>query len=130
MSAASGLSDEFTASAYAIYVAFITSDAFREKYNRQPGDCALEEFKNDVTKVNSELERVMTELYCTKSSSVVTDSLRELVRGGGSDLPNTAAFLGGLASQEIIKVITNQYIPIDNYCIIDLIKSTTTVLKM
>ncbi|TIA95807.1 hypothetical protein E3P94_03548 [Wallemia ichthyophaga] len=126
----SGISDEFTESAYAIYVAFITSDAFSEKYKRQPGDCKLEDFENDVMRVNSELEKVSKDLCGKEPSKVISDSLGELVRGGGSDLPNTAAFLGGLASQEIIKVITNQYIPIDNYCIIDLIKSTTSVLKM
>ncbi|TIA88779.1 hypothetical protein E3P99_02395 [Wallemia hederae] len=129
-STAAGLSDDFTSSAYAIYVAFITADAFRNKHGRLPGDCAVENFENDATKANDELERVMKELYGAEVTPVVTDSLRELVRGGGCDLPNTAAFVGGIASQEIIKVITNQYIPIDNYCIIDLIKSTTTVLKM
>lgn len=70
------------------------------------------------------------ELFDVQPSQVVINAVEEVLRGGGGDLPNTAAFLGGLASQEIIKVITNQYIPIDNYCIIDLVKSTTTVIKV
>ncbi|TIC56464.1 hypothetical protein E3Q01_02442 [Wallemia mellicola] len=127
---ANGLKDEFIASAYAIYVAFLTSDAFRDQYDRNPGDCTLEEYENDKQKLSEELNRLSNELFGAQPSQVVIDAVEEVLRGGGGDLPNTAAFLGGLASQEIIKVITNQYVPIDNYCIIDLVKSTTTVIKV
>lgn len=37
-------------------------------------------------------------------------------------LPTTAALVGGLAGQEAIKLITNQYIPLNGTCVIDLVK--------
>ena len=46
-------------------------------------------------------------------------------RSGGSELPNMAALLGGLVSQEIIKLITHQYIPLNNSCIFDGIKASS-----
>ncbi|KAK2462771.1 hypothetical protein APHAL10511_005162 [Amanita phalloides] len=39
----------------------------------------------------------------------------ELARAPTADLPNTAALLGGLVAQEVIKIITKQYVPIDGY---------------
>ncbi|KAG1810605.1 uncharacterized protein BJ212DRAFT_1377674 [Suillus subaureus] len=40
-----------------------------------------------------------------------------------SELPNTAAFLGGMVAQEVIKMIAKQYVPVKGYCVIDLIET-------
>ena len=45
-----------------------------------------------------------------------------------AELPNTAAFLGGLVAQETIKMITRQYVPIKGYCVVDLVDSWTALL--
>lgn len=50
------------------------------------------------------------------------------VRSPTADLPNTAALLGGFIAQEVIKLITKQYIPMSKYCVIDLIGSTTGMI--
>jgi amyloid beta precursor protein binding protein 1 len=50
------------------------------------------------------------------------------VRAPTADLPNTAALLGGIVAQEVIKMITKQYIPINGSCIIDLIDTSTGIL--
>nr|POE72106.1 nedd8-activating enzyme e1 regulatory subunit axl [Quercus suber] len=54
----------------------------------------------------------------------------ELVRAGGGELHNIASLTGGLVSQEIIKVITKQYIPVDNTCVFDGIASKSYVLRI
>jgi amyloid beta precursor protein binding protein 1 len=46
------------------------------------------------------------------------------MRGGFGCLPTTSAFIGGIVAQEAIKLITAQYVPLDNTCIIDLVKSS------
>ncbi|KAF8965437.1 hypothetical protein BDZ97DRAFT_1918283 [Flammula alnicola] len=56
------------------------------------------------------------------------DSVGEIVRAPTADLPNTAALLGGLVAQEVIKMITKQYIPINGSCIVDLIETWTGIL--
>lgn len=43
---------------------------------------------------------------------------------------NIGALTGGIVSQEIIKAITEQYVPVDNTCVFDGIKSKTTVFKV
>ena len=49
-------------------------------------------------------------------------------RSPTADLPNTAASLGGLVAQEVIKMITKQYIPINSVCVVDLIGTWTGML--
>ncbi|KAH7923031.1 hypothetical protein BV22DRAFT_1130938 [Leucogyrophana mollusca] len=53
----------------------------------------------------------------------------ELVRAPTAELPNTAAFLGGMVAQEAIKMITKQYIPVKGYCVVDLIETWTGVVN-
>jgi amyloid beta precursor protein binding protein 1 len=52
------------------------------------------------------------------------------VRAGGAELHNIGALAGGIVSQEIIKAITEQYVPVDNNCVFDGIKSKSTVFKI
>ncbi|KAH7909098.1 hypothetical protein BJ138DRAFT_1127932 [Hygrophoropsis aurantiaca] len=55
-------------------------------------------------------------------------NIGELVRAPTAELPNMAAFLGGMIAQEAIKMITKQYIPVKGYCVIDLIETWTGVV--
>jgi len=54
-----------------------------------------------------------------------SDAVGEIARSPTTDLPNSAAFLGGLVAQEVIKMITKQYVPIDGYCVVDLVETWT-----
>ncbi|KAJ3512655.1 hypothetical protein NLJ89_g3399 [Agrocybe chaxingu] len=58
------------------------------------------------------------------------DAVGEVARAPNADLPNTAALLGGIVAQEVIKMITKQYIPIHGSCIIDLIETWTGILPV
>jgi len=55
-------------------------------------------------------------------------STRFSERAPTADLPNTAALLGGLVAQEVIKMITKQYVPINGYCAVDLVETWTGIL--
>jgi amyloid beta precursor protein binding protein 1 len=56
------------------------------------------------------------------------NAIGEIARSPTSDLPTTAAFLGGLVAQEAIKMITKQYVPINGYCVVDLVDTWTGVI--
>lgn len=43
---------------------------------------------------------------------------------------NIAALAGGMVAQEVIKVVTKQYIPVDNTCLFDGIKSKSGVVRV
>jgi amyloid beta precursor protein binding protein 1 len=60
----------------------------------------------------------------------VTQIAEEVARAKGGELHNIAALTGGMVAQEVIKIITKQYIPIDNTCIFDGITSRTQILRI
>ncbi len=39
---------------------------------------------------------------------------QEITRYGGCELQNISALIGGIASQEAVKIITHQYVPLNN----------------
>ncbi|KAJ1991334.1 hypothetical protein H4R33_001397 [Dimargaris cristalligena] len=45
------------------------------------------------------------------------------------ELHNIAAILGGMAAQEIVKLITHQYIPLNNTCLVNGIDTTSATFK-
>ncbi|KAI1757106.1 hypothetical protein F4782DRAFT_214846 [Xylaria castorea] len=55
---------------------------------------------------------------------------QEVARAGGGELHNISALTGGMVAQEVIKIITKQYIPIDDTCIFDGISSRCQVLRL
>ncbi|KAH7173619.1 uncharacterized protein B0J16DRAFT_358744 [Fusarium flagelliforme] len=55
---------------------------------------------------------------------------QEVERAAGGELHNVSALTGGMVAQEMIKIITKQYVPIDNTCIFDGIDSRCQVLRL
>ena len=86
-----------------------------------PSTTLPEEFEYAVGEVY-----VYINLYVSLQPYLLKDTIS--VRAPNADLPNTAAFLGGLVAQETIKMITHQYIPINGFCVIDLVESWTGLL--
>ncbi|KAI1074624.1 hypothetical protein F5B20DRAFT_586095 [Whalleya microplaca] len=55
---------------------------------------------------------------------------QEVARARGGELHNISALSGGMVAQEVIKIITKQYIPIENTCIFDGISSRCQVFRL
>ncbi|KAE9371727.1 hypothetical protein N431DRAFT_492040 [Stipitochalara longipes BDJ] len=64
------------------------------------------------------------------STPRIIEAAEEVARANGGELHNISALTGGMVAQEVIKIITKQYIPIDNTCIFDGITSRTQVLRI
>jgi len=90
------------------YWAFRAMEVFYDTEKRLPGDVD-ENVSGDVEK----LMAIQTELYKTNKvpddQSVVKECLEEMVRYGGAELHNMGAFVGGVASQTIMKVLLRQF---------------------
>ncbi|KXJ95214.1 ThiF family protein [Microdochium bolleyi] len=65
-----------------------------------------------------------------KDSERMLQSAQEVARAQGGELHNISALTGGMVAQETIKIITKQYVPIDNTCIFDGISSRCQVLHL
>ncbi|KAF1939050.1 hypothetical protein EJ02DRAFT_409261 [Clathrospora elynae] len=129
-----------------LYIAFLAWDEFVATHDKDglggapqvPGETDPETDSENLTGIafkiaddlvkeasaaidHDEYDRVKTQ---------IGDFARELVRAGGAELHNIGALTGGIVSQEIIKAITEQYVPVDNTCIFDGIKSKSMVIKV
>lgn len=60
----------------------------------------------------------------------IVQASKEIARTGGGELHNTSALTGGMVAQEMIKIITKQYIPVDNTCIFDGMSSRAQILHL
>lgn len=56
-------------------------------------------------------------------------ALREIVRSSGCELPHISSLVGGIVSQEVIKIATRQYIPLNGICVFDGHRSATGILE-
>ena len=54
----------------------------------------------------------------------------QICRYGGAELHSVAAFLGGVAAHEVIKLVTGQYVPLDNMVIYNAVTSNVTTYKL
>ena len=60
----------------------------------------------------------------------VVQAAGEVARAAGGELHNVAALTGGMVAQETIKIVTKQYIPVDNTCVYDGIGGRCQVLRL
>jgi amyloid beta precursor protein binding protein 1 len=76
------------------------------------------------------IKNIENHLPDASSTPRVVEIAEEVARANGGELHNISALTGGMVAQEVIKIITKQYIPIDNTCIFDGITSRTQVLRI
>ena len=62
--------------------------------------------------------------------SVLKKVLAEVDRCAGAELHNISSLTAGMVAQEAIKIITQQYVPVDNVCVFDGIQGKTSVFKL
>ncbi|CEL09451.1 Putative Complex: human APP-BP1 binds to the amyloid protein [Aspergillus calidoustus] len=86
---------------------------------------------------SSELDRILGALASDKAAPIdddardrILEAARELRRTEGGELHNISSLTGGLVAQESLKVITRQYVPLDNTCIFNGIRSSSAMYKL
>ncbi|KAK9367806.1 hypothetical protein V1509DRAFT_625390 [Lipomyces kononenkoae] len=111
-----------------IYVGFRAVEIFEERNGRFPG--MLEDTKDD----ENELERIAVEIVKNLGGDSLGEAtisvLKEFVRAGGAELHNIASLLGGFGAQEVVKLITRQYVPMTNTVVFDGIQSKSSVWEL
>ncbi len=72
---------------------------------------------------------LLAELGVT-AANVADDLVGEMCRFGAAELHCVAAVMGGIASQEAIKLITKQFVPLAATLVYNAMASTTSLLKI
>lgn len=63
-------------------------------------------------------------------SSFKSAFLHYSCRYGAAELHSVAAYMGGAAAQEVIKLITHQFVPINNTYIYNAMKQSSTTMEL
>ncbi|GAB4817852.1 hypothetical protein N2152v2_004898 [Parachlorella kessleri] len=122
------LAGEDTAANAMLYVLLRAVDRFRQTYQRYPGvyDSELEE---DAALLKSTAHALMAE--CGAAGAAVSDDLvAEVCRWGAGELQCVAAVVGAIASQEAIKLITHQFVPVGGVLVYNAMACTTSVFSL
>ncbi|KAK2708987.1 hypothetical protein QYM36_014573, partial [Artemia franciscana] len=108
------------------YVLLRAADRFETEYGSYPGSLEVDV---DVGRLKCVLVRLLSE-WGLSSVSIKDEYIHEFCRYGASEIHSVAAFVGGCAAQEVIKIVTHQYVPVDNTIIYNAMHQTILSLKM
>ena len=104
-------------------------DRFRAEFNALPGGTDDDLVEPDIGKLKTCCSKVLAEsglgLMTCKD-----DWVHEVCRTGGAELHAVAAVMGANAAQECVKLITGQYVPVDNLFVFDAMTSDTLTLRV
>lgn len=117
------LNDE--TSLFPLYLGFLAYDhVYNQKGSNNSGKGSKAEDPIERLKEQSGLSFDDESLF-EQTNKIV----KELKKADGGELHNISALTGGMVAQKVIKVVTKQYIPFDNTCVFDRIKSQVGVFK-
>lgn len=114
-----------------IYVAILSFNAYIEQYKVPP---TIDDFHEFISVYRSKVLKSNAATSTTTPRSQIQpstlDVFKEILMHNSTNYPNLSSLMGGVASQEILKLTTAQYIPLDNLFIFDGIKSSSERFKI
>ncbi|KAM3261681.1 hypothetical protein ACQJBY_052394 [Aegilops geniculata] len=112
--------DEDSCYAMNFYVLLRAVDRLAASYSRLPG--IFDRLKAAAVSVLSDMG--------LKGASLSEDLVAEVCRFAGAEIHPVAAFIGGVASQEVIKLVTKQFVPLNGTFIFNGIDLKSQVLAL
>lgn len=126
-----GALDEAVSSACAspLYVMLRAADRFEVEHGRVPGGLpamAARDARVMQALVARERELVGVSVPGAAAWREITD---EVVRFAGVELASVAAFCGGVAAQEVIKIVTGQFVPVLDTVVFNMMSMTSITFR-
>lgn len=107
-----------------IYLALQTLDYFHTQNGRLPSTA------DSNLDVLCKTKMALLNDFVPVGSSDCQNVLHELARADGNPVHNVCTILGGIAAQEVVKIITAHYIPLDNCLVYDGVHGKAYTLKV
>lgn len=122
------LTDEDYSTAVGFYILLRAADRFAANYNSFPGQFDGE-MDEDISRLKTTAVSLLGDLGCN-GSTLTEDLINEMCRYGAAELHAVAAFSGGIATQEVIKLITRQFVPMSGTFIFNGIDHKSQLLAL
>ncbi|KAF8450128.1 hypothetical protein BGX38DRAFT_1184591 [Terfezia claveryi] len=122
-----------------IYIALRAYQTFYDDYGHDPGQENGEDDSPELlTHARVYLRKVADLLELPENEEFPSTEIlraldmwcREVTRYGGAELQNIASLTGGIVSQEVLKCVTRQYLPVRNTVVLDGVQSKSAVWEL
>ena len=110
----------------AYYVLLRAADQFFARYKFYPGQ-RESEFDSDAAQLKSIAHGLLTS-WGRGTSCIRDEQVAEFCRYAGGEVHSVAAFVGGVAAQEVIKLLTHQFVPVNHTLLYNAASSSTITL--
>ena len=111
------------------FVAAKAVEQFRDKQGRYPGEVDSQ-VEGDFEALKAETTEIMSKVIPDDSVKLDDKYIKEIIRFSDSKLHNVSSFLGGVASQEAIKILIKQYTPLNHTLVFDGINGKAQVFNI
>lgn len=114
----------------AAFLALHASDAFYQRHQRTPGATPdPTDWEQDVSLLQQLVGQAAAEMGLPHSVAK-QDVLLEFCRAAGPQMHAVAAIVGGIAAQEALKTILQQFVPLDGVLVYNGIHACSTVFRV
>ncbi|XP_057506691.1 NEDD8-activating enzyme E1 regulatory subunit AXR1-like isoform X1 [Actinidia eriantha] len=120
--------EDYSSIAVGFYILLRAVDRFAANYNSFPGQFDGE-MDEDISRLKTTAVGLLGDSGCN-GSTLTEDLINEMCRYGAAELHAVAAFIGGIASQEVIKLITKQFVPMSGTFIFNGVDHKSQLLSL
>ena len=118
-----------------VFIATQILDAVVDEIQSSPSNSSLSVddeglWKSHTERILALLQRDDPTPLDAEARESIENAIQELRRAEGGELHNIASLAGGLIAQEALKVITRQYVPLDNTCVFDGARSRSEMYRL
>jgi hypothetical protein len=113
-------------------LAIMAADTFWEQHHRAPGETTTPDdasWEQDIPIMQQLVSQLAAELHLP-AGVVKQDLLLEFCRAAGSPMHTVSAIVGGIAAQEGLKLLLQQFVPLDGTLVYNGIHATSAVLQL
>jgi len=136
----SNLSDEFNSSNFNLslddpdsdalyYLVLRAVDRYMTEFGTNPG-LTEADIELDIGRLKTITSAMLGQMGLNTAPQGIDEHIHEVCRYGGAELHSVAAFLGGAAAHECVKLLTSQYLPLDNLVLYNAVTGNVSSFKV
>jgi len=136
----SNLSDEFSSNNFNLnlddpesdglyYLVLRAVDRYMTEFGTSPG-LTEADIELDIGRLKTITSAMLGQMGLNTAPQGIDEHIHEVCRYGGAELHSVAAFLGGCAAHECVKLLTGQYLPLDNLVLYNAVTGHVSSFKV